>query len=81
MDAVDDAEYHCRFQGQTDEGVGDAAMVEESGDGSAYAPGDVAVGSLSGEGHGEGGVGGFPVEAGASEGGSKQTMCDGIHCG
>ncbi len=61
------------------ESVGDAPVMLESYNRTTESPDDVQVGSFGGERHGERGVGGFTVEAGATEAGSGKEMGDGIH--
>ena len=79
MVEVDGADDERGFEGEAEEGVGDAAVVLEGGDGAAEGPEGVEVGRFGGEGHGEGGVGGLAVEAGAGEAGSGQEVGDGFH--
>jgi hypothetical protein len=67
------------FKGETEEGVGDTAVVLEAGDGAAEAPEGVDVRELGRDGHGEGGVGGAAVEARAGEAGSGEDVGDGLH--
>ena len=59
--------------------MGPSAMVLEGGDGAFDGPEDVEVGGFGGERHGQGGVGGLAVEAGAGEDGSGHEVGDGIH--
>lgn len=65
VDEPDGTDYDGCFEGKADEGVGPAAMVLEGSDGTVDGPEDVEVGDLSGDDHGDGGVGGFAVAAGA----------------
>ena len=62
------------FEGDAEEGVGEAAVVLECGDGSFDGPKDIDVREAGGDGHGSGGVGGFAVEAGAGEDGSGHEV-------
>src|ERR1700677_4012833 len=80
VEEVDGAEDDCALKRQPEEGVGDAAMVLEGGDGAAGRPEGVEVGGFGGEGHGEGRVGGLAVEAGAGEAGPGHEVGDGFHC-
>jgi hypothetical protein len=75
----EEADDCCGFEGDAEEGVGDASMVLEDGDGALEGPEDVDVGKLGGDGHGGGGVGGFAVEAGAGEDGSGHDVGERVH--
>ena len=79
MEEPDRAYDDGGFEGKAEEGVGPSAMVLEGGDGALDGPEDVEVGGFGGERHGQGGVGGLPVEAGAGEDGSGHEVRDGIH--
>ena len=69
------------FKGDAEEGVGDAAMMLESGERAACGPEGVDVGELGCDGHGGGGVRGSAVEAGAGEDGADQDMRYWFHRG
>ena len=75
----DDGEDHSGVDGEAEEGVGPAAMMGEAGDGTAEGPDGVEVGSLGGEDHGEGGVGGAAIEAGAGEAGAGEAVRQRVH--
>ncbi len=79
MEEPDGADDGGGFEGQAEEGVGHAAMVLEVCDGAANRPEGVEVGGFGGDGHGEGGVGGLAVEAGAGEDGTGHEVGDGFH--
>ena len=66
-------------KGRGDEGVGDAAVVLEAFDGAGKSPDDVEVGGFGGEDGCHGCVGGFAVEAGASDACAGEEVRDGLH--
>ena len=66
-------------EGRSEQGVGDAAVMLEGGDGTAECPEYVEVRGLGGEGHGEGCVGGAAIESGAGETGSGEEVGDWFH--
>ena len=67
------------FERDAEEGVGDAAMMLEAGERAAEGEEGVDVGELGRDGHGEGGVGGATVEAGAGEDYAGEDVGDGLH--
>ena len=71
--------YQGSFEGQRDEGVGDAAMMLEGDERAADGPDCVAIRQLGGEDHGGGCVGGLAVEAGAGEDSSGEQVSDRLH--
>ncbi len=79
VEEPDSSDDNCGFEWYADKCVGDAAMVLEGCDGAVDGPEGVDVGGLGGDGHGEGGVGGLAVEAGAGEDGSGHEVGDGFH--
>ena len=79
MEEPDGANEDGCFEGDAEEGVGPAAMVLEAGDGAVDGPEGVEVGGFGGEGHGQGGVGGFAIETGAGEDGAGHQVGDWFH--
>ena len=83
-DAVENV-YGCDdyagFNGESDEAVGDSAMVLKAGDGAEEAPEGVDVGEFGAYRHGEGGVGRASIESGAGHAGTRQDVCNGFHAG
>ena len=80
--AVEEPEGACDYGGferDAEEGVGEASMVLECGDGAFECPEDIDVGKGGADGHGGGGVGGFAVEAGAGEDGSGHEVSYRVH--
>ena len=63
----------------SDESMGNAAMMFETFDGAGKSPDDIEVGGFGGEYGGQGGVGGFAIESGASDACAGQEMGDGFH--
>jgi len=79
VEEPEEGDDNCGFDGDTYEGVGEATVVLEGGDGAFEGPEDVDVGECRGDGHGGGGVGGFAVEAGAGEDGSGHDVSEWVH--
>ncbi len=75
------AEDGCGVKGETKESMGPTPVMSEVCDGAADGPKGVEVGSFGGEHHGEGGVAGTAVEAGAGEACSGKEMGYGVHEG
>ena len=67
------------FYGHGEESVGNAAVVLEGGERAAEAPEGVDIGQLGGDDHGEGGVGGPAIEAGAGKDGAGEEVGYGFH--
>ena len=79
MEAPAEERDHEGNQRRAEQRVGEAAMVLKGNQRPAKAPEDVEVGRFGGECHGQRGVRGFAVEAGAAEACAGEEMGDWFH--
>ena len=79
MQDIDGHDDGGRFDGDPEEGMGDAAMVLEPGDRATQAPKGVDVGKFSRDDHGQCGVGSMAIQAGTREARASEEVRDRFH--